>query len=67
MLTLEGQYTAAEAPLLASYKVWTSNPASHGDELAFTRKDLMKVYEALGRKSDVERLQTESGHNGVLP
>jgi tetratricopeptide (TPR) repeat protein len=60
-LMFEGQYAAAELPLLAGYRVWTSNPNVFSEELRLTRADLVKVYEALQRKPELARFQRELG------
>lgn len=58
-LMLQGEFAAAELPLLASYKVWTSSPNSYSVELRLTCEDLVKVYEALQRNAEMERFQRE--------
>ena len=63
-LMLLGEYAAAEAPLLTSYKVWSSRPKPSSEELRLTREDLVKVYGALQRQAEMERFQQELKNAG---
>ena len=58
-LMSEGKYASAEAPLLASYKVWNMKPKFYDDELRLTGQDLLTIYRVLKHNPELEKPQQE--------